>query len=162
MSDTSLPPPDTDALWDELRAFWRAVDPPPIDLTAKVLATIAVEDLDAEYEMLQLLDNASDRAGVRSIGEATDTTLRTSTIQFAHDRINLLLRVSALDDGCVRVDGWIAPVVAQTVTLRNESQSRQVTADASGRFEFTSVPAGPVRLWLEGTDGSFTTTMFEI
>lgn len=162
MSDTSLPPPGTDPLWGELRALWRSIDPPPTDLTARVLAAIAVENLDEEYELLQLLDNAADRAGVRSIGEATDTTLRTSTIQFTHDRVNLLLRVSALDAGHCRVDGWIAPAVAHTVTVRDETDSWQTTSDESGRFEFTSLPTGPVRLWLTGTDASFTTTMFEL
>ncbi|RNI25310.1 hypothetical protein [Flexivirga caeni] len=162
MTDAPTPPPETDPLWAQLREFWEATDPVPAGLSHRVLAAIAVEDLDTEFELMRLLDSTADLAGARSVGDATGTSLRTSTIQFTHDRIELLLRVSVLDEAHRRVDGWIAPPLARTVTLRRETQSWEVASDASGRFEFPSVPVGPVRLWLHGTDDSFTTTMFEL
>lgn len=162
MSDTSLSAQDADPVWARLRGLWTAVDPVPSDLTAKVLASLAVEDVDEEYELLQLLEAGSHLAGARSTDEATSTTMRTSTIQFTHERVSVLLRVSALDTGHCRVDGWVVPPAGHTASLRDSAHEWRTTIDASGRFEFPSVPVGPVRLWLDGPTDSFTTTMFEL
>lgn len=162
MSDTSLPAHDADPVWARLRGLWSAVDPVPSDLTAKVLASLAVEDLDEEYELLHLSEAGSHLSGARSTDEATSTTLRASTIQFAHERVSVLLRVSALDTGYCRVDGWVAPPAGHTASLRDSEHEWRAAIDTSGRFEFASVPVGPVRLWLDGPTDSFTTTMFEL
>ena len=153
---------DDDPLWQDLREMWQTLDPPPDDLNAKVLAAIAVEDLDREYELLHLVESSAELAGTRAAGSDTSGLVRAMTIEFSHDEISVLLRVGGLDDGRRRIDGWIAPACGTAVVLRGDNRSWRAAIDESGRFEFGSLPPGRVRLWLEGAERSFTTTMFEI
>lgn len=158
MTDSSTPDEADSALLHQLRVLWSAADPMPTGLTAKVLAGLAVEDLDAEYELLHLLESRVDLAGAR----ADDAGPGTMTLQFTHETVEVLLRVSPLDDGVRRLDGWLAPAGADVATLRSGHQVWRAPIDSSGRFEFAALPQGAVRLWLDGGENDFSTTMFEI
>lgn len=148
-------------LLQDLRDMWRAADPAPEGLSAKVLAALAVEDLDREYELLHLVETTTDLAGARAGGQA-NAVARAMTIEFKHDALSVLLRVGTLDDGRRRIDGWIAPACGSSAAICNDRQSWRAAIDEAGRFELASLPPGPVRLWIDGAEQSFTTTMFEL
>ena len=78
---------DRDPVLADLAAMWRAVDPVPPALVDKVLVAVETENLDAEYELLHLVERSRDLAGARSAGEAV-------TISFSTGAFSLLLRVS--------------------------------------------------------------------
>lgn len=61
-----------DRLLDDLRAMWLRADPPPPDLTASMVATVAAADLDQEWELLVLVrDSAAEPAAqVRGLASA--------------------------------------------------------------------------------------------
>ena len=158
MTDPYVPNDNDRALLHELRDVYVAADPAPADLTAKALAGIAVDDLDTEYELLQLLETRGDLAGAR----AAEAEPGTVTLQFASNGVDVLLRVSRLEDAKRRLDGWVAPAGASDAILRGEADEWRTAIDPAGRFEFASLPHGPVRLWLTGGENDFSTTMFEL
>lgn len=157
MTDEAAPRADQ-LLLRELRDLWVAVDPPPPGLTEKVLAALAVEDLDIDFELLRLLEVRRDQSGVRTADVQPDT----ATFQFNNDGVDLLLRVSVLGESRRRLDGWLAPAGPMLATLRSDTGEWRAPIDNQGRFEFASLPAGSVRLWLQGGGHAFSTTMFEI
>lgn len=157
MTDEAAATADQELL-RELRDMWSTADPPPPGLLAKVLAALAVEDLDAEFELLSLLEVRRDLAGART----ADTRPDVATFQFNNGDVELLLHVSVLDSSRRRLDGWLAPAGAMLATLRSDTGEWRAPIDEGGRFEFASLPTGPVRLWLQGGGHAFSTTMFEI
>lgn len=157
MTDEMTSVPDEELL-QELRDMWSRADPPPPDLVAKVLAAIAVEDLDTDFALLRLLEVRSELAGTRT----ADTQPNVATFQFDNGEVELLLHVSVLDESRRRLDGWLAPSGAMLATLRSDTAEWRAPIDAGGRFEFSSLPSGPMRLWLQGGGHAFSTTMFEL
>jgi len=144
---------ERDPIFDDLRAMYEVLDPPPAHLVDAMIAAVAAEDLDAEYELLSLLSRSTELVGTRGSGVLT--------IEFSHDETSVLLRVAQLEDGRRRVDGW--------VTGTNGTEARLVAGDdettaplADGRFEFGDVPAGLVRIYFSGGDTELATPTFEI
>jgi len=152
-----------------LRTMWELHDPMPADLVDKVLVAIATEDLDAEYELLHLMERAHELVGTRGAGDAY-------TVTFSRGEFSLLLRVGTRHEGDTerrRVDGWVTPPRPMTVKAAQAEHSWEATADASGRFEFADLPGGLTRFWLsddpEGIEASddeasraFATPAFEL
>ena len=58
-------------LLEAIASLYDSIDPAPDDLADGVLARLAVEDLEREYELLTLVERVDLAAGTRS---ATDTT----------------------------------------------------------------------------------------
>ena len=145
----------------DLAAMWEARDPMPEGLVERVLVAIETEDLDAEYELLHLVERSSELAGVRGPGEAI-------TISFAGGSFSLLLRVSAIGDRQCRVDGWVTPAQPMRLSVSQKSKTWETVVDAFGRFELPKLPTGLSRFWLtsadEGADspGLFATPTFEL
>jgi hypothetical protein len=146
-------------LLDAIAVLYAALDPVPADLADGVLARLAVEDLETEYELLTLVERVDHASGTRGVTEVAapgdDTTV---ALEFAGTSYRVLVRISAVD-GRRRLDGWVVPAVPLRVSLGPESDpsARQtVESDADGRFEFPDPRAGQVRLWLtpQATDGS--------
>jgi hypothetical protein len=152
---------DRDPVLAELAAMWEAVDPVPPALVDKVLVAVETENLDAEYELLHLVERSRDLAGARSAGEAV-------TISFSTGAFSLLLRVSELGGGLRRVDGWVSPPQPMRVTATQQQRSVSAVADALGRFEIPRLPSGLTRFWLASDNGSesaeqsFATPTFEL
>jgi hypothetical protein len=150
-------------LWDELAMMWQERDPMPADLVDQVLVTLVTEDLDAEYELLHLVSRSSELAGARSAGDAL-------TISFSGESFALLLRVSGINDGARRVDGWVTPAREMKVTVKQKSRSWDADVDAHGRFELANLPGGLSRFWLVGAESAdptderalFATPTFEL
>ena len=146
---------ERDPIFDDLRSMYEVLDPPPAHLTDAMIAAIAAEDLDAEYELLSLLSRSTELAGTRGVAPLT--------IEFSYEDVTVLLRVvDGGEEGVRRLDGWITPAADGTVRVVRDG--RELTADlTAGRFEFAEAPAGLVRIWFDiaGRDELATPT-FEI
>jgi hypothetical protein len=140
---------------DELLArtagLYAALDPAPGDLADGVLARLAVEDLETEWELLTLVERVDTRVGTRA--EAEPETSETVALEFAGTTYRVLVRVSNADDGTRRLDGWVVPALPMRVFLGPPGDALAHTrqsayADRDGRFEFPAAMTGEVRLWL--------------
>lgn len=157
--------PSDDQLLEAVARLYAAHDPAPDDLAAGVLARLAVEDLEDEYEQLTLVERVDLADGVRTGTEAVpDADDSTVALEFAGTSYRVLVRVSTVD-GHRRIDGWVVPAVPMRVFLgppgdspaRNRPDGDTSTdTDEDGRFEFSAPPTGQARLWLlprAGADG---------
>ena len=142
-----------DPIFDDLRAMYEAVDPPPAHLVDAMIAAVAAESLDADYELLTLLGRSTELVGTRGSGVLT--------IEFSHDDTSVLLRVAELDDATRRIDGWVTGTEGAQARLV-AGERTLTTAVTDGRFEFTSVPAGLIRIYFTGAQPELATPTFEI
>ena len=155
---TDYPIPHADAeLFSKLRDLWENIDPIPEDLTDRIVAAVAIDDLNREWELLSLVEDAA-VAGVRG-GDAP------RTLQFGDGETSVLLHISDTEDGRRRIDGWVD---ADVLAVRLEAGDREHTAGPSpaGRFAFDAIPTGParVRLVTKAGDGvrEFVTPQFDV
>ncbi len=145
----------------ELATMWERHDPMPEGLVEKVLVAIALENLDADYELLSLVERSRELEGVRGAGDAF-------TITFSRGPFTLLLRVSGRGSSHRRVDGWVSPAQPMSVTVTQQGKSWEAAIDSLGRFEVPKLPAGLTRFWLRAkdaaadSDGLFATPTFEL
>ena len=156
-----------DELYGQLRDLWTEADPVPDGLVQRMRAVVSAEaalDIDLDYELMQLLERSAELAGTRSSGDTSAYTLR-----FALEGIDLLVRAAGHGGagGATRLDGWVvppSPVTVQATEVGGAERSFSTELDANGRFEFTDLPAGLIRLWLIPADGGtpFGTPTFEI
>jgi hypothetical protein len=142
-----------DQLLEAVARLYAAYDPAPDDLADGVLARLAVEDLEDEWEQLTLVERVDLAAGVRSaedsVPEGDDSTV---ALEFAGTSYRVLVRISTVD-GHRRLDGWVVPAVPMKVFLGPPGEAlahhRQSTeSDEDGRFEFSTPHSGEARLWL--------------
>ena len=125
-------------------------------------AALAASDTDLDIELMLLVERTEELAGARG----TSTTAY--TLRFAHDGIDLLLRISS-DGASSRIDAWVVPPAPITVTVERDtdlgwSADGSLQVGDTGRFELTRLMPGMLRLRLDPTDGSssFLTPAFEI
>jgi hypothetical protein len=149
-----------DDLLAGVRSYWEAHDPLPSGMVARLqtAAALAASDTDLDIELMLLVERTEELAGARG-ASATAYTLR-----FAHDGVDLLLRVSS-DGASARIDGWVVPPSPITIkVLRDADVLASVAVADTGRFELADLTPGMLRLRLEPTDGStpFMTPAFEI
>ena len=156
---------ERDPLLVAIKAMYSELDPPPAGLTERVLAALAVDDLDLEYELLTMVHRSQQLAGVRS---GDDQKL---VMEFTAAGITVMLRISPVDAGHRRIDGWVTrtadangEAAELTASLWQEHGTHTSPVGAHGRFEFAGVPRGLTRLDLNasGADNAFRTTLFEI
>ena len=146
--------PTDDQILQSVADLYAAHDPAPDDLADGVLARLAVEGLETEYEMLTLVERVDVSAGTRT---STDTeteaeTTATVALEFAGSAYRILVRISTVD-GVRRLDGWVVPAVPMRVFLGPAGDSpagarQSAFDDRHGRFEFSAPMSGEVRLWL--------------
>jgi len=150
-----------DKVFDDLAQMWQRRDPIPEGLIDKVLVAMELENLDAEYELLHLVERSREMEGARGVSDAV-------TIAFSGGPFSLLLRVSQLGDKFCRVDGWVSPPQAMQVKVTQQTRSWKTLVDALGRFEIDRLPSGLTRFWLfsddeqDDTERSFATPTFEL
>jgi hypothetical protein len=130
-------------VFDSLAQMWELVDPVPDGLADRVLVSLAVDDLDAEYELLHLTERSDRLVGVRSGGE--DDVL---TFTFDSEELSMVLRVSSTGPDTCRVDGWISPARPMTVTAAQAGVSLEANVVDEGRFEFPELRSGATRFLL--------------
>lgn len=150
---------DRDPIFDHLQTMWEESDPIPAQLVDRIIAALAVNDIDREFELMTLVNQSNELAGTRS---ATTTAM---SIEFAYQDISVLVRVSEpIAQRTRRIDGWIAPQRSEFVRLTFSDGSVD-SALVDGRFEFDDVPEGLVRLWFGGPEDSdvyLATPLFEV
>lgn len=108
-------------------------DPPPATLVERVQFAIALEHID---EVLTQ----------RPVVAAARGEERTRSVMFDGDSLTIMVTVSPLPVGRVRLDGWLAPPGAHPIEIRTGDGPVHTTADADGRFVVGSVPAGLIQL----------------
>ena len=139
-------------LLDAIAVLYAEVDPAPDDLADGVLARLAVEGLESEYEMLTLVERVDHAAGTRGADVIAPGDEATVALEFAGASYRVLVRISTVD-GHRRLDGWVVPAVPLRVFLGRQGDApadtrQRADADEDGRFEFPSPVTGQVRLWL--------------
>jgi hypothetical protein len=160
MSDAEMSGLGDDDLLAGVRSYWESHDAVPTGMVARLQTTaaLAASDTDLDMELMMLVERTAELAGARG---ASTTAY---TLRFAHDGVDLLLRIST--DGAVpRIDGWVVPPEQITVTvLRDEDTLSTVEVGDTGRFELPDLTPGMLRLRLEPADGTtpFVTPAFEI
>jgi hypothetical protein len=136
---------DDHTTYDRLTRMWDARDPMPHDLPETVLVALALDDLDADYELLHLVQHTRELAGTRSQSEAL-------TIVFSGVSVWLMMQVRALSPSERRLDGWISPARRLRVSVRQDGVTWESRADAQGRFELPRLPSGLSRVVLSDLD----------
>jgi hypothetical protein len=141
-----------DELLQSIAELYAEIDPAPDDLADGVLARLAVEGLETEWELLTLVERVDLAAGTRAADTVTDGDDSTVALEFAGTSYRVLVRISTVDRHR-RLDGWVVPAVPLRIFVgasdTDSNDSRQsVHADQDGRFEFPEPPTGQVRLWL--------------
>lgn len=140
-----MTPLDEDrAMLVRLRSMWERRDPVPDGLVDEVLARLATDRLDEEYELLTLVASTERLAGVRGAAESR-------TLTFASGDVTVMVRISSLGGGRARLDGWVTPPAVYEARLHRTDQPddvRGVTSTPNGRFEIPDVPPGTVTLRL--------------
>jgi hypothetical protein len=153
-----------DDLLAGIRSHWETRDAVPEGMVARLqtAAALAASDTDLDIELMLLVERTEELAGARG------TSTAAYTLRFAHDGVDLLLRVSG-DGASSRIDGWVVPPSPIAVTVQRDTDtgwSDDTTLDVgdTGRFELPDLTPGMLRLRLEPTDGSttFQTPAFEI
>jgi hypothetical protein len=139
--------PDDRTLLARLRSMWERLDPPPAGLAGKMIAAIELDSLDFEYELLALTQPSQPLAGARGSSDA-------STMTFGGDEVTVMVHVTRLGAGRLRLDGWVAPATTARLEIRNRDGRDESFVDASGRFSLADVPSGMTRLVLHPTDTS--------
>ena len=140
-----------DDLLEAVARLYAALDPAPEDLAVGVLARLAVEDLETEWELLTLVERVDTRVGTR--GPMEPETSKTGALEVAGTTYRVLVRIHHADDGARRLDGWVVPALPMRVFLGPPGDSlghtrQSAYADRDGRFEFPTPMSGEVRLWL--------------
>jgi hypothetical protein len=156
-----------DDLLAGVRSHWEGRDPVPDGLVARLQAAAALAaadlyDADLDIELMLLVERTDELAGARG---ASTTAY---TLRFAHDGVDLLLRVST-DGASSRIDGWVVPPSPVTVVVQRDvdtgwTDDAHLEVGDAGRFELPDLIPGMLRLRLEPADGgtSFLTPAFEI
>ena len=122
-------------------------------------AALAASDTDLDMELMLLVERTEELAGARG---ASTTAY---TLRFAHDGVDLLLRIST--DGAVpahrRLGGPARADHGHRAPRRGHRLATLEVGD-TGRFELPDLTPGMLRLRLEPADGStpFVTPAFEI
>jgi hypothetical protein len=140
-----------EALLAAISSVYADLDPAPADLADGVLARLAVQDLETEFELFSLVQPVDALAGTR--GDDGPETSATVALEFAGSSYRVLVRISDTDDESRRIDGWVVPARPMRVFLGPEGDALAHTrqsafADRDGRFEFPTAMRGEVRLWL--------------
>lgn len=149
-----------DDLLAGIRTHWEGTDPVPEGMVARLqtAAALAASDTDLDMELMLLVERTEELAGARG------TSTSAYTLRFAHEGVDLLLRISS-DGTAPRIDGWVVPPSPiNVVVLRDEATLSTLDVGDTGRFELPDLTPGMLRLRLEPTDGStpFVTPAFEI
>lgn len=158
-----------DLLLQAVAELYAELDPAPEDLADGVLARLAVQDLEREFELFTLVQSVDTTVGTRQ--DEPPETSTSVALEFAGSTYRVLVRISDTDDGGRRLDGWVVPALPMRAFLGPQGDALAHTrqsayADREGRFEFPAPMRGEVRLWLlpqtgrEGAAPPFVTPPF--
>lgn len=149
----SSPLTDDADLFAAIRDLFDTIDPPPPDLADGVLACLAADEMDLEYELLTLVEPSDHLAGVR----AAATSDHVWMLEYRSESCQVRLRIAAAGADR-RVDGWVVSDHPLEVRIEpadpQSAVRRQVTTLDHGRFEFTDTGSGQAQIWFTGPDAA--------
>jgi hypothetical protein len=130
---------DTDAAnLDRVRDLYDGTDPVPDDLVSRLHFALALDEMFDEVAAMTRVP--LDALAVRGDNAAGT---RTETLTFSADRLTAMVTVTRVAPDRLRLDGWLAPPEAYRVRLRlQDGPTREVVADAEGRFSLEDLPDG--------------------
>lgn len=131
-------------LIDDLRDMWRRADPPPPELTAAMIATVASTDLDVEWELLTLVRDSAGEPAAQVRGIASARVLYFTAVEgWSLD--------TEIDGGQVRGQllDFTGDMSAVEVTLEVRGGRTWTTGlDEVGFFALEASPTGAIRFLL--------------
>ncbi|GII02062.1 carboxypeptidase regulatory-like domain-containing protein [Planobispora takensis] len=130
-------------LLEDIKRLYTQVDPVPPDLADRVRFAMQVAS-EAE-RVLRVREEEEALAGVRG-GE------RSRTITFDSVRLTVMIDLTSLGGGLIRMDGWLAPPADHVIELRTATGTTIVRADGQGRFAFERVNGGMTQLVVRRAD----------
>lgn len=134
------------ALLADLARIAETLDPVPAGLVERSLFAVTLAGLEAEVMELEYV-----RVPEMSVrGEAPPVEAR--TITFTSESVTVMISLSPVDAGRVRIDGWAAPATSLRVELHRPGSVTETTSDEDGRFVFDDVDRGPASLVVRRTD----------
>lgn len=151
----------------DLAGVYERFDPMPDGLVARMQrvarSEVELASFDLDLELLELVERTLVPVGARGSSSAY-------TLRFAYEQVDLLVRVATDDEAgrrLNRLDGWLVPPVPISVRVLcldpdDDSRALETAVDGLGRFEFSGVPTGMVRLLLTGDEHHLATPAFEI
>ena len=126
-----------------LGELFDGADGPPEGFTARMRFAVAARGLSDELARL------SEPAPVAARGR--DRPDQTWTFEAAS--LTIFVTAEATRDGGTRVDGWLAPAGARTVSLRRaDGDVLETAADEQGRFGYPGVRHGLVQIVVVASD----------
>lgn len=128
-----------------LHDLFTAADAVPAGLVARVQFALELEDIDAEVSRLH--------EAWEPVGAGTRGDEESRTVTFDSDSVTIMVTMSPVDGGAVRLDGWLAPPAPYRVELRTAADRTAAVADAQGRFVFDAVPPGLAQIVVRGGEG---------
>ncbi|MFC8922264.1 hypothetical protein [Cellulosimicrobium sp. NPDC057127] len=134
------------ALLADLARIAEALDPVPAGLAERSLFAVTLAGLEAEVMELEYVQVPE--MSVR--GEAPPVEAR--TITFTSESVTVMISLSPVEGGRVRIDGWAAPATSLRVELHRPGSVTETTSDEDGRFVFDDVDRGPASLVVRRTD----------
>ena len=152
---------------EDLARIYDRFDPMPDGMIERMQraarSEVDLSALELDLELLELIERSGVPAGARGASSAY-------TLRFAYDHIDLLVRVAsdeAAGRRLTRLDGWVVPpgqVTVRVLELDGDGEAGvlEASADPLGRFEFSGLPSGMVRLILLGEDAQLATPAFEL
>ena len=114
-SEARHEPDPTTSSSTPIAVLYADLDPAPADLADGVLARLAVEDLETEYELLTLVESVDTRVGTRQRRGRPETTRRSRSSSPA--RRTACWCGSAPSTAGRRLDGWVVPALPMRVFL---------------------------------------------
>jgi hypothetical protein len=120
---------------DGVRAVYDSIDPMPAGLVDRVIFALASGQLAAEIARLEPRQPVAARSAQR-----------TRTMTFEAESLTIMVTLTEVAGGQLRLDGWLAPAASLRVELRRASGSDTATADETGRFVFPAVDPSLVQL----------------
>jgi hypothetical protein len=147
---TDAEAPD-DVLVARLKIAAQRFDPVPPAVLAGGLAAFTWRDLDIELELLTLEHaDDDDKAGVRSSGTAVGRFFTLGC-----DSLVVELEMFPAADGVLALQGLVllAPIARVEVRTSSDSGPKVTDVERGGRFAFSDIEHGPVKLVFHDDDG---------
>jgi hypothetical protein len=140
MSGTTDP---DERLLEALSEALRETDPVPEHVLAGARAAFTWRTIDAELAEL-VFDSAAELTGVRSEDVARQVTFQAPGVE---------IEVMVIDNGNRRIVGQLVPPSEVSIQLTHGDSVVETATDDLGRFTFSDIHPGPVRLTVLGAAG---------
>lgn len=135
-----------------LATIFERRDPVPEGLVDRSLFALTLEGLHTEVAQLQRVDAPA--LALRGTADGGAASVEARTITFSVDSVTVLIALSVVESGAVRIDGWTAPATVFDIELYRPDGVTGSVSDDDGRFVIAGVPPGPASLVMRRADGT--------